>query len=329
MNEYKTELAFLLHFTSEIYKKPYIYEPKIQEINITKLLYISNINGMGYYVLKKLYSKYQNILDNNIVKYIKTSYKKKDNNYTNNICTLQSLNMILDKFLIFKTFKLHPRIGSDIDVLVPDVYNALQKLLKKGMRIESFSSDLDTAVLYNGLTKIHLHGHISWAKKGSSFFDHDFIWDRPRIVNFDQISCPITNFNADFLIHIAHINFENLHITLSDLLYIYYLISKVNWNEINNQVNNHNWKITFNKTMKILYSLHHSIYKTANSNTIDKTNSIDYDYPIPDLPITLPRKHIILAFQEKKFLLYALSRFLKSTYIIITGDTYTALHKKF
>lgn len=95
--------------------------------------------------------------------------------------------------------------------------------LRKEIKLVEYSAYEQKAVFVRGDVKIHLHGKVSWTREGTTFLDDELIWESPRMVTMGPVRVRIPNVDADFLVFSrpAHLNYEKLYITLSDLLYIY------------------------------------------------------------------------------------------------------------
>jgi hypothetical protein len=203
--------------------------------------------------------------------------------------TIAFINKELDDYLLIKTYRGYPRIPNDIDILVRDYQGAVKKLKKKSFY------------------KIHVHKKIAWAK--AEYFDIDFVWQNPRTIDFSKnLKVKIPNREADFLMHLAHINFETLHITLPELLYLHNLSADLNWEVIYQQAEKYNWKKCLVSTVKMVKQLYQQAY-------VKKDQSI-----VRSFPITLPRLHIVRAWIEKGLWGYALKKANKAVKIFASKN---------
>ena len=75
--------------------------------------------------------------------------------------------------------------------------------------------------------------------------DDDVYFQSTRSVPFCGTKIQIPNKSVDFLIHVAHMNFEPLHITLSELFYLNTLRSKLILNFVSNNQNDIHGQVCF------------------------------------------------------------------------------------
>ena len=135
--------------------------------------------------------------------------------------------------------------------------------------------------------------------------DKKFIWKNPRKVTYCGVDVRIPNYDADFLMHLAHINYETGVITKSEADYINnYLIDYVTLKQCTEQAVKYHWVQTYLNTMDII----------TNWDT--------------QFPYTLPRSHLIYAVNERGLWKYVLRRLPKALAILVTGDLRKYLEHK-
>jgi len=233
------------------------------------------------------------------------------------------LDSHLDEYVIHKTYRGYPRIPSDIDTLVPNLGVAVRKLKSVGLKIHEYDEHGVMLLDTNGV-KVHLNGEITWAN--SFFFDKELVLNNPRKANLWYVNATIPNINADFLTHVAHINFEPLHFTLSDFLYLCKLAPFVDWVILLQQVRKHNWTQSFTRTLSLIDDYNRSIYSPPYPFESLNPNNKYNNHEILVFPKNLPRTQIAMAFLEKKPFSYLLSKLSKSIQILATGDTYQSYY---
>jgi hypothetical protein len=325
MNSTTDENTFLFHLTSDLYKKPHIEKPPAHKINITTLLDLAMKNNMLFYVAKMLQEKHIDQLSNDNAVLIKKIVERGKEEIERTNRAVSTVNSSLDNYVSIKTYRGYPRIPNDIDILVEDFNEATRSLTKNGMDIKE-SSPRQAVLIKDGLTKIHLHKKISWCN--TEFLDNELFWTKNKKVNFNGIKTSIPNENADFLVHLAHINFEPLHITLSELLYIYKLVDKVNFSDIFEQANKYGWGRTLKRTLELLDTMHHTLYSgNCPFSGVELKHRAKKDQNYFAMPKMLPRIHIINSFIEKKLISYVSRKAAKSMYILFTGDTYQRFYQ--
>ncbi len=298
------ELSFLYQLLGDLYQPPKLANKvSFQEINLDKLIDLSLKNNVFYYLSCKL------VKQEKCFKTAKTKGLRLIEKIKRSFVLIKNY---LPDHLVIKTYRAYPRIPNDLDIIVKDFKVSLKKLKDKNFKVSNLSfKKAQAQLIKKGFYKIHLHGKLNWA--GSSFMDSKFIWQQPRVVNLsNNLTIKIPNFEADFLIHLAHINFENLHFTLPELLYLYKIAPKLNWSKLFEQSKKYHWQNTLGATSKILDQIHHQLYK--------KPKALAF-------PMTLPRTHIVKSWLEKQLFAYALSKLGKSLCILIKGDTYAPFHQ--
>lgn len=279
---------------------------------------------MGYYTARELltYSGDLNPSDLSIIKRIVVEGEKRLEQMED---VLRILNKTLDNYLLIKTYRAYPRIPNDIDVLSPDLHFSIKKLKNEGLKLMEYT-DQD-AVLLLGKTKVHLHKVISWAKPGTLFFDPEITSTGSRTVKMGQVEAQIPSFNAELLIYLAHICYEPLHATLSDLLYIYKIAFNVNWDIVSEQAIKHNWGRTLRNIIVVLDNLYHSIYACPCPFEGFNLKHSDGNPKCPSLPKSVPINYVILGVIEKKLLFWVLTeRLHKSMMVIVAGDSHDSFH---
>jgi hypothetical protein len=297
------ETALLLHLLKDIYQEPKIECPTLNDINIVKLLRLSARNNFGYYVSQLLLNTRKNQLPKEIIPKLETINEQ-------------------GEYVIFKTYRGYSRIPSDVDVLVPNLSDAAQKLKSAGPKI-SRNDKHEVMLIFKEKIKIHLQDEISWA--ASFFFDKELVFSRPQKISLWNTTVKIPNINIDLLSHVAHINFEPLHFTLSDFIYICKIIPFADL-EVIRQAQKYNWLHSFSRTLSLISAYHRAIYASPFPfDLLDVTIQNGKDETL-DFPKNLPRTDIALAFLEKRPFLYLLSKLTKSLEVIATGDTYQAYY---
>jgi hypothetical protein len=318
------ETAFLLHLMEKLYKMPKIQRPAFKEVNIAKLLRLSARNNFGYYTSKILYEKYGDKLSESIRSKLGKIIVQCETLLSDLHNTGAVLDSCLDDYILHKTYRGYSRIPSDIDTLVPDLDAASDKLQSRGMKIKEYEGHAIMLVDNNGV-KVHLHKEIFWAN--SIFFDKEFIFRNFRTVNIWGLHAKIPGYTADFLIHLAHINFEPLHFTLSDFLYLCKIAPFVNWETLLRQVEKYNWEQSFMHTLSLICKYERALYAPPHPfDSITKKHVSKNDAVIV-FPKNLPRTMIVLGFFEKKAFSYLLSKLSKAVQILATGDTYQSYYQ--
>ena len=133
MSTCDNETAFLFHLVSDIYRKPSISVPALEEINIHRLLQVSMRNNLGYYVFKTLFKTYGDRLTKNTFTLLEDLINRGDHQMMDQQAALLKINSCLTQYIIFKTYRAHPRIPNDIDILVSNISQAINSLKSTNM----------------------------------------------------------------------------------------------------------------------------------------------------------------------------------------------------
>ena len=177
---------------------------------------------------------------------------------------------------------------------------------------------IEKAVLITkeGRKKIHLQSKIHWCWK--EYLDEELIWQNPRYVTYNGHTIPINNVNADFLIHIAHMNYEHPYFKLSELLYLFSIVPALDFDILLAQTKKYKWQNTFLRTLNLMNNIHQILYGEPLTN---KVNFKKIEFTRLSFPLMFSRKHMIKATLEKKITYYLLARMFKISRVLLTGET--------
>ena len=221
-------------------------------------------------------------------------------------------------FILHKTFRIHDRIPHDLDFLVNDfkgAMNLLNQLLGPSQNIDYKESK---AVYYTSeKIKLHLHGRVSWL--GRYFIDREDLLKFSRIETFSGVKVPIPDYTQDYLIHLAHMNYEPMHFTLSELAYLFAILVNVDMEYCNRQARNFQWGRTFKKTHALLRQFQDYFFNP--NNPIDPLDSAFL------MPKTFNQLHIISAFLEKRIILEPILKISKVIKVLKTGDSFSSFYR--
>lgn len=289
MKEPAVEVMEVLAFVGDIYRKPDGAEvAKIT--NLRKALLAAAKNRV-------LYRFITNALEAGVVAYTQelTRLRAIGESEKVKFCrTLEFLNASLgqDSYIMLKTYKTYPYVTWDIDVLVRDVEAAANMMAGKGFEI-CRGEPAKPSCHREGLLVIGLHSRASW--HSGQLIDDELPWQNPRLVRYDGIEVFIPNYEADFLSFIAHTNFENYHLILGDLLYIYRLAGEVNWDTVQEQVTKYGWRDSFIKTIAIANGLHRALYHQPCpvEQVVPSVMEVK-----PRLPFLYPHRYIVAFHRE-------------------------------
>ncbi|OGY41702.1 MAG: hypothetical protein A2Y82_02345 [Candidatus Buchananbacteria bacterium RBG_13_36_9] len=315
------ELKFLVQLLSPLYRPPAYKAISFPEVDLENLLKIAEQNNLLYYTAQ--------ILRKNYFNYITAEHREKINKIISNgqvqlqkiDFALNLLNKNFNNLLLVKTYRNYPRLANDLDILTKNFIVDMAKLKDLNLQASDYDPKLQEVIFYQDkIAKIHLHGSLSWQNR--LYFDNDLIWQQPKTILLGQQEIAIPNPTADWLIHLAHMNFEPLHFTLSELLYLFNLTEQIDKKVIMQQSKKYHWHHALIKTLHILNNFHNYFYHQPLlvNNIIPPTKLIthaDSDY---QLPKSFSRWHIITAFLAKGIIIQPLIKINKVIKILITGN---------
>lgn len=314
------ETNFYIKLTEGLYKRTLLPDVDISEINIDKLLNIAVKDNALYYAAKKLLENPS--LESALRKILEAIVSKGDSELLEIQRTIDDIKKYINDYLIFKTYRGEnfERIGNDIDVFVKhsDLYSLRDEFLARGYYLFIDFPKHERAVLINreDRIKIHLQSKIHWCWK--DYLDEGLIWQNPRNVIYNGREIVINNVNADFLIHIAHINYEHPYFRLSELLYLFSIVPTLDLDILLKQTKKYNWQKTFSRTMNLMNNIHQILYGELLT---DKIGFTKLEFTNLTFPFMFSRKHIIQATLEKRITYYLLGRMFKIIRVLLTGET--------
>lgn len=318
------EVKFLLRLLSPLYKVPKIDRVDINKIDVERLLELAKVNNLLFYTCKLLKDRYEESISPKIMVTIKEVLKNGEGEFKKMKSGIKVLDRALGDHLLIKTYRGYPRIANDLDVLVDNYKLACASLSQAKLAAYDGDDRLQEIVYKSKSTvKLHIHGKIGWLNR--DYFDEDLVWERPRRVTISDRKVLIPNYTLDFLIHMAHINFEPLHFTLSDLLYIFRISGKVNWEVVYQQSGKYRWQWALVQTLCIMDQFHRKIYATpANFNGIKMIERRRVSY---QLPYTLPRYQIVRAFLQKGVIVEPILKLPKVLKVLVSSDSYSGFYQ--
>ena len=315
------ETAFYIKTLEPLYKKTVLLDVDVNEIDIDKLLRLATIDNALDYVARYMTEKQDfRFHDGASLEAIVTEGNKERIQLSDTIEDLK--RHIQTDYIIFKTYKgasFH-RIGNDIDVVVKhqDLRDIHQSLLSKGYQdvVRFPRHERCIMVKKPGQMNLHIQSRIHWC--GKEYLDERLIWENPRDVTYAGHHIQINNVNADFLIHLAHINFEHPFYKFSELLYLFTLASMVDYQQVIGQAQKYRWKQTLLRNINLMNNIHRMLYDEPVTVAVPFKQ---LNIPRVSFPLMFTRRHMILSVFEKRITYYLLGRIFKLCRVLITGET--------
>jgi len=227
---------------------------------------------------------------------------------------LQFLNdNFSQRFILIKTFRMYDRIPNDLDVLVADFEGGrreLQKLLGDEHGYERKTREVG---FYNPENvKVHLHGRVAWLDR--DYMDPELLFSRTRKEIFCGTPVEIPDYDMDYLIHLAHMNYEPMHFTLSELAYLHAIAPFIDRDFVYAQARKHHWNWALQRTERVLADFDEFYFGAPEPLEVFPLDRV--------MPKTFPRSHIIKAFLEKGVVVEPLKKFPKAIKVLLSGNSY-------
>lgn len=258
-------------------------------------------------LLTEYYSKNIETQKNLDINYF-NELKSKISNLKNSIEICQRL---LNNFLIFKTFRGEGfiRVPNDLDIIIDEnsYENCKEKFFKEGFILKDEILEEGSYGLYKeNFLKIHVHTEISWCEK--KFVSNEFLFSNKQKVKFHDKIIEIPSKESEFLITLAHGNFEPMHLMISEIVYLYSMINDINFDVILKEAKKNNWFKTLGRNLGALNCLHQKIYGDK-INVLNQFNTKFEDVFLNyNAPFTYNRLHLIKSVFETKIFSYVFKR---------------------
>jgi hypothetical protein len=269
---YSEATSLVLYYVDDEFRKTYPDLPTIMGNKPKiwlKTVAIAKESGLLYYFSKRLFE--EGMLSKSSLEYMVKEEEKGFKKLRNTLLFIKSVfeSEGLD-FRIIKFYRNIPYVPRDVDILIrKDQTDQVFAVLGKKGVIRSFSNGVETQFRKKDLFKIDLYQGFHYLSL--NFFDDEFLWKNPRIVNICCIECPIPSYEADFLSTVIHSFLGHGYLSLLDFIYIKDLMNKIyNFNEILYQVRKYNWSYAFLSMISTIIQFYQEIYL--------KSNIIDFPY---------------------------------------------------
>lgn len=316
------ELDFLYSLFQDLYQKPTIDCAPIESLDLNKILHIAKENNLLYYCAKLLKENFSSVIKFKDIQKVDAIINDGEKELVKIAHSLKLLNANVPNYILVKTYRNYPRIANDLDIIVKNFEETKVTLENLDLKAFGYDKRLQEVVLQNHQTaKIHLHGKIGWLNR--KYFDTELIYENPRTVEIEGTKTYIPNTETDLLIHLAHMNFEPMHFTLSEMLYIYKIGQNADWKLIFQQARKYHWCKALINTLIILqtfhfkYYNHHGFFEDLNIKNVALKADEYYK-----LPKSFPRMHIVKAFLGKGVIVEPIQKLHKTLKVLVTGNSY-------
>ena len=311
---------FLNLYKKDVSDLPYFF-------NLNKFMNLCVTNKISLLCLNKI-QDFDHAVDNDLMAQYNIIKEKIEKRKQSRFNSIKALNDILDDgYLLIKTFRGGISLGHDLDIYVPDLIYAVNKLKKYGFHsLSSVNYDKHKySLIKPGYMELDIHDRVSW---GSLRFidEEEILWNNLRVVSMDGLSCQIPGIEGDILTNLAHINFQTYSLCLGDLKYVSSLLPKANMNILLNETSKFHWKAAFIETLSKINSVN-MILKTMRNyhDLFDINDNLTF-------PLLLSADHVARALKQKGVLnlIKLISYYSLSPYIPLrlkSAFSYVVIHK--
>lgn len=165
-------------------------------------------------------------------------------------------------FSVIKTFKFFQDVTFDVDiVLLDDLFEQINKLSKEA---DFGLSKINGGYELNPKNRNYLSVDVyeNFLFEDESIGDKDFICNRSRMYKSVGDYYYIPSTEAELLLYISQVNFQNRFLTLQDFLQTTKIMSKeeIKWDNLLAEIMRHRWKKSFMETISIVNSLYMQLY---------------------------------------------------------------------
>jgi hypothetical protein len=188
-------------------------------------------------------------------------------------------------YSVIKTFKYFQDITFDIDIIVLDknsdiLFKTIEHLclnekfilskIKGGYELKPSNED---EYLVIDIYTDFLHGK-------NTIISTDFVFNKSNDYKYLNKKYLTPSFEAELLLYISQINFQNRFITLHDFLQVIGLIcTGLDWDKLLEEVSDNNWKDSFIETISIIHGLYAINYGTKLNIPIKANLKIKNTFP--------------------------------------------------
>ncbi|WP_309493591.1 nucleotidyltransferase family protein [Candidatus Hecatella orcuttiae] len=283
-------LSLILYFVDDEYRKynPDILEKseniKKQRFNVNEALQVARENKLSYYFSKRIAEDRPEL----VTELIRAEIRLGEKNIAKAKVTVEFLRSSFAAegidFLLIKTFKGLPYSTFDIDILLREATfgEAMRNMENKG----ALKTDgrflnilLKLRLAFPGyrpknLLDIDMYKGLLW---WLPVLDEEFMWKRPRLIEFHGIDCLIPSREADLLSILASSFFTDRKINLLDFIYINSLLKNgVDFGILREETEKYGWNKEFFLVMSLLREIKNLLY-----HGLSPQNIIQFPYTIP------------------------------------------------
>lgn len=295
LRDHNTLLSAIIYFVDEEYRN---LNPNLigeaKELIMNEILHLAMKNKLKYCLCKNILMERPDLANKQVMIGVKQGKKS----IQKVVRSIRFMHSLFDKegldFLMIKTHKGLPYKTLDIDFLLrKEQYVLATKALENIGAIKTDGRFLNTLTELRiampgyhmkNLLKMDLYKGILW---WLPTINEAFMWEKPRLIDFYGVKCPIPNLEADFLSLFASSLFTDRKMTLLDFLYIKSILrKKPDYHVLLRETNKCGWGKEFLKVLSLIQGLDRMIYR---NKVIPKNIEFPLTLPWGILNTALPK----------------------------------------
>ena len=289
------ELDLLLLLTEDIYQKPGIPFP--EKIDWDRFIKLASVNKFLYYPTKKLLEDRRLTLEPEVYQRIAELNRLEEARLATLHRTLELVNNAMgdEPYLLSKTYRVFPYATHDVDLIVRDLDKAKALFEKSGREVPPSVYPRSLEIQEEGLLDIEFWERVT-TPGPMVFMDDSLLWEGSRDMVVQGVKTRIPSVEVDILTFLVDMGFRLYELLAGDMLHLYKVAPRADWELMAGQARNHNWLEQFHNEVAVLNSFHRRLYHEPSPMekyfpTVARVDlTLPYVTPIPQVAAALRRK---------------------------------------
>ncbi|MBI2847821.1 MAG: hypothetical protein HYX83_01455 [Chloroflexi bacterium] len=253
------ELNLLLRLMGPVYREPAM--PPVGEVEWESFIRLADRNKVLYYAVTRLLDNASAELDTAARTRLEGIRKHEEGQFLKLRKTMEALKTVLkdEPFLVSKTHRVFPYATHDADVIVRNLKVAGELFVKGGFTRVPMANPVP--LWYpreKGLLEIEVYTQIM--PNPMVFVDDAFPWGGSRETEIEGVKVMLPGIEAEILTFLAEMGFRLFEILLGDMVHLFTLADKADWQRIEFQVRKYGWHRVFRYQLSVLNGFHREIY---------------------------------------------------------------------
>lgn len=206
--------------------------------------------------------------------------------------TLELLDQYIgwEHFIAIKTFKHYQDITFDVDIASSDdISDRISHLREINFELRGINAGYEYKTTNRDYLTIDYYKDFLFRDR--CLLTKSFIYNSPRRHTIHNKYYYLPNIEAELLLCIAQLNFQNRFITLHDFVQITKMIldnkDNLNWDRLLTEVTTNNWNKSLINTLSIIESLYLQLYGKSLNIPITSKKNISCKFPYFISPISV------------------------------------------